>query len=126
MKPTPNERSRFNFSRFFGILNFYNFFNVLHLFEHSPDPDFAEISKMSKNTKNELYSERKLSILKKNFKNIFRQFYSPISSHENVQKIFDVAILDLEIYTFENFRFKIFRFLHHFLKEFLKEMRQNI
>ena len=36
------------FQDFFEILNFYQFFNVLHLFEHGPDPDFRKLSKMPK------------------------------------------------------------------------------
>ena len=44
-----------------------------------------------------------------------------IQSHENVQLRFGIAFLDLEMYTFENFRFSDFGFLPHFLKEFLKE-----
>ena len=48
MKPMSNERSRINFSRFFGIFDFYWFLNVLHLFEHGPDPDFRKLLKIPK------------------------------------------------------------------------------
>ena len=71
MKPTPNERSRIGLSRFFRIFDFHQFFNAPQLFEHSPNPDFSEISIMSKNTKFELYSKRKLSISSENFLNFF-------------------------------------------------------
>ena len=37
MKPCANERAGFNFSKKIWILNFSQFFKVLHLFEHRPD-----------------------------------------------------------------------------------------
>jgi hypothetical protein len=34
------------FDFFFEILNFRNFFNVLYVFEHRPDPDFQKLPKI--------------------------------------------------------------------------------
>ena len=44
-----------------------------------------------------------------------------IPCQKNVSFGFCISALDLEMYTFENFRFSDFGFLPHFLKEFLKE-----
>ena len=68
----PNGRSRFNFSRFFGILNFYQFFNVLHLFEHGPDPDFRKLPKIPKIGS---FWVQKYEIRMKNFKICFCNFF---------------------------------------------------
>ena len=42
-KPSPNERSRFSFSK----KNYFRwFFDVLYIFEHRPDPDFRKSRKI--------------------------------------------------------------------------------
>ena len=51
MKPCANERSRFIFSKFFWIFDFYQFFIVLQLFEHRSNPDFRKYRKYRKTPK---------------------------------------------------------------------------
>ena len=105
MKPCANERVWFNFSKKklnFEFLLIFQYFTAIWTWTRFV---FSDISKKAQN---ELFSRKKMSISSEIFLKIFFWSFSILQSHKNVQTRFEIAFLDLEIYIFENFIFRIF------------------
>ena len=116
MKPTANERVRLNFSRFFEIFYFYQFFYVLQLFEHRPD---SHIRIYLKKPKMCCFQGKRwvfrVTIFWKQFSEVF---YNPISRKRSAQ-IWNC------IYRSRDAHFGNFRFPNFDPNSYIKSLRKN-